>query len=96
MIERAAKLQMRRFIREIDFHRVPCETAIGIGRPAYEICQAAEDTGADLIITSTHGLTGFAHVLVGSVAEHVVRHAHCSVMVVPTRDCEGAEDRRQS
>ena len=37
-----------------------------------------------LIITSTHGLTGFEHVLIGSIAEKVVRHAPCSVLVVPS------------
>jgi universal stress protein A len=39
---------------------------------------------ADVIITSTHGLTGFKHVLIGSIAEQVVRHAPCSVLVVPS------------
>lgn len=47
------------------------------------VCQYAEDRGIDLIITSTHGDTGLAHVLIGSVAEHVVRYAHCPVLVVP-------------
>jgi universal stress protein A len=44
----------------------------------------AQDHDVDLIITSTHGWTGFKHVLIGSTAEHVVRHAPCSVLVVPS------------
>ncbi len=54
-----------------------------MGRPAEEICGYAEQHKIDLIITSTHGRTGFMHVLIGSVAEHIVRFAHSFVLVVP-------------
>ena len=54
------------------------------GSPAIEICNAAnQDVG--LIATSTHGRTGLGHVLIGSVAERVVRHARCPVLVIPAR-----------
>jgi len=36
-------------------------------------------------VISTHGRTGLGHLLIGSVAEHVVRHAHCPVLVIPAR-----------
>jgi nucleotide-binding universal stress UspA family protein len=49
------------------------------GSPAIE--PANED--ADLIVISTHGRTGFGQVLIGRVAERVVRHAHCPVLVIP-------------
>jgi Universal stress protein family len=49
-----------------------------------DICAFAKDHNVDLIITSTHGVTGLEHVLIGSIAEHVVRHAPCSVLVVPS------------
>jgi hypothetical protein len=49
-----------------------------------DICAFAKDHNVDLIITSTHGLTGLEHILIGSIAEHVVRHAPCSVLVVPS------------
>jgi nucleotide-binding universal stress UspA family protein len=55
-----------------------------MGAPMQEICTFAEEKDVDLIITSTHGLTGFKHVLIGSIAEQVVRHAPCSVLVVPS------------
>ena len=52
------------------------------GSPAARICNAAkEDT--DLIVICTHGRTGPGHLLIGSVAEHVVRYAHCPVLVIP-------------
>lgn len=38
----------------------------------------------DLIVTATHGSTGLTHVLLGSTAEHVVRYAHCPVLVMPS------------
>ena len=54
------------------------------GSPAVEICNAA-NAEADLIVISTHGRTGLGHLLIGSVAEHVVRYAHCPVLVIPSR-----------
>lgn len=54
------------------------------GSPAVEICKAANED-ADLIVISTHGRTGLGHILLGSVAEHVVRYAHCPVLVIPSR-----------
>jgi nucleotide-binding universal stress UspA family protein len=52
------------------------------GQPAHEIATCARDQGASLIVISTHGRTGLRHVLVGSVAENVVRYAPCPVLVV--------------
>ena len=54
------------------------------GSPVIDICGFTKDHDINLIITSTHGFTGFAHVLIGSIAEQVVRHAPCSVLVVPS------------
>jgi nucleotide-binding universal stress UspA family protein len=47
-----------------------------------EICSAADQLGVDLIVIGTHGRTGLSHVLLGSVAEKVVRHARCPVLTV--------------
>ena len=66
------------------FGTVEFETAITEGSPVLDICAFAKDHSVDLIITSTHGLTGFKHILIGSIAEQVVRHASCSVLVVPS------------
>lgn len=57
-------------------------TGIRHGRPAVEINDAAADIGCDLIVISTHGRTGWEHVLFGSTTEEVVRHASCPVLVV--------------
>ena len=47
------------------------------------ICDYAEKHGVDLIVIGTHGRTGVPRLLIGSVAEKVVRHSKCPVMVVP-------------
>lgn len=53
------------------------------GAPWHEVVAIAKDDPAiDLIVMGTHGRTGLKHVLLGSVAEKVVRHAPCAVLVV--------------
>jgi len=53
-----------------------------LGRPYVEITEAAKELEADLIVLATHGHTGLKHVLLGSTAERVVRHAPCPVLTV--------------
>jgi nucleotide-binding universal stress UspA family protein len=79
-----AERRMRELVRTVKFGRTKFETAITEGSPVLDICAFAKDHDVDLIITSTHGFTGFKHVLIGSIAEQVVRHAPCSVLVVPS------------
>ena len=55
---------------------------IEIGEPAHEIADFAETIGADLIVLPSHGRTGFRRLMIGSVAERVVRLAHCPVLVL--------------
>jgi nucleotide-binding universal stress UspA family protein len=76
--------QMRQFVGLAKFREVKFEVAVKVGPPVSEICACAEQRDVDLIITSTHGRTGFKHLLMGSVAEQVVSHAHRPVLVVPS------------
>lgn len=46
------------------------------------ICDYAQKIGADLIVIGTHGRTGLKHLMIGSVAERVVRHAPCPVLTL--------------
>ena len=52
------------------------------GDPGHEIVKLADALKAELIVMPSHGRTGLAHVLIGSVAERVVRLAHCPVLVL--------------
>jgi universal stress protein A len=65
------------------------ETELLEGAPWDRIVEAARTARADLVIMGTQGRTGLRHALLGSVAEKVVRHARCSVLVV-RREQEGA------
>lgn len=64
---------------------IPANTEVRSGRAYEQICEAAEDHGSDLVVISTHGYSGLKHLLLGSVAERVVRHAPCSVLVTRGR-----------
>lgn len=57
------------------------ETLLLEGVPYQEIVDHAKKWGADLIVMGTHGRSGFQRALIGSVAERVVRLAHCPVFV---------------
>jgi len=57
-------------------------TAKAVGEPAAEIVAAAEDGKYDAIVVGTHGRSGLAHMLLGSVAERVVRRAPMPVITV--------------
>jgi nucleotide-binding universal stress UspA family protein len=76
--------RMQRFLQTVRFRGVKVQTAITTGTPVTEICSFAAKKEVDLIITSTHGLSGLKKVSTGRVAEKVVRHAFCSVLVVPS------------
>ncbi|MBM3998936.1 MAG: universal stress protein [Planctomycetes bacterium] len=53
-----------------------------VGDPGHEVAAIAERTSADLIVVASHGRTGVKRLLIGSVAERIVRLAHCPVLVL--------------
>jgi universal stress protein A len=62
---------------------IECQSSSLRGFPPGELIRHAKKTGADLIVVGTHGRTGIAHAVLGSVAERVVQRAPCLVLVVP-------------
>ena len=66
-----------------------CQTRNVAGNPADEIVDYATKIGADLIVMGTQGRGGLRRVLLGSVAEKVLRAACCPVLVVPVRQSDG-------
>jgi nucleotide-binding universal stress UspA family protein len=62
--------------------KVRYRCAVGQGTPVDEIIRIAQEEKVDLIVIATHGHKGLKHLLLGSVAERVIRHAPCAVLVV--------------
>lgn len=62
--------------------QTPMTYRLETGHPAAEILRVAREEGADLIVLGTHGRTGLARLLLGSVAEVVLRKAACPVLTV--------------
>ena len=58
------------------------KSVVLVGNPGYQITDYAREIGADLIVLPSHGRTGIKRLLLGSVAERVVRLAHCPVLVL--------------
>jgi nucleotide-binding universal stress UspA family protein len=77
------ELQLSRRAAHVAAAGLACTTKIIEGRAVAQITQRGRDIGADLIVVGTHGRTGLAHVVLGSVAERVVRRAPCPVLTVP-------------
>jgi nucleotide-binding universal stress UspA family protein len=65
-----------------DVHDVEIHRVIYMGAPAELIVEYAQQHNSDLIVMGTHGRSGLSHLLLGSVAEKVIRCAPCPVMVV--------------
>ena len=61
---------------------LPITSTVRLGQPAVEIVELAAAWPADLLVLSTHGRTGLRHLLLGSVAEKVLRHTTCPVLVL--------------
>jgi universal stress protein A len=62
------------------------ETAVRWGEPVEEIVAYAREQAIDLVVVATHGRTGLSHVLLGSVAERIVREAPCPVLTIRDRE----------
>lgn len=77
----SARKKMENFLEE-ELEGFPAESVVTRGDVPEEIVRVAEEKGADLIVMGTHGRKGLEKVLLGSVAERVVKTASCPVMTV--------------
>ncbi len=80
---RNAEEHLEQFVREHDI-RGPqgIRLITRRGNPHEEICRFSSEEQVDLIVMATHGRTGLAHVLLGSVTEKVVQHARIPVLTI--------------
>ena len=85
-----SETQVIEMLSKLPAGNVPAEINIvrsaAHGSPVSEIVKYADANEIDVIVIGTHGRTGLGHVLMGSVAENVVRHATCPVLVVRGED----------
>jgi nucleotide-binding universal stress UspA family protein len=80
--ETAARERLDALLSKEEIERLRPEYALRLGTPAEEIVRYADARDVDLIIMGTHGRSGIAHALMGSVAEQVIRRAPCPVLLV--------------
>ncbi len=74
------------FLAEYDLAGITFD--VEVGPPGLIIADYAVESNADLIVISSHGYHGIKRMLLGSVAETVIRHAHCAVLVLRRTDAE--------
>jgi universal stress protein A len=91
MIRENAEAEMQEFLQDC---RVPPEVRVShhleSGEPASTILRVADQIGAGLVVVGTHGRTGVRHLLLGSIAEKLVRGAKVPVLTVPPPERLGA------
>ena len=68
--------------RAVTPHSTGVTCQVGRGQPSRQIIDVARERGIDVIVMGTHGRTGLAHLVTGSVAERVVRLAPCPVLTL--------------
>jgi nucleotide-binding universal stress UspA family protein len=74
--------ELKQFVQKHLGEDVDAECHVHSGDPVIRINQTVEETAADMIVTGTHGRTGLKHLLVGSVAESILREANVPVMCI--------------
>jgi len=77
-----ARRQLDETIAGLVLKELKARALLSHGDPAREIVQMAREENVDMIVIATHGLTGWQHLVFGSVAEKVVRFAECPVLTV--------------
>lgn len=83
-LQENARKEVEGVAKGLQAEGIPVDVEVRIGSPSQQIVQLAKALPADLIVMGTHGRTGVSHALLGSIAEKVVRKAHCPVMTVRT------------
>ncbi|MBQ17698.1 MAG: universal stress protein UspA [Planctomycetaceae bacterium] len=80
----STKKYFRDFLVDRGLDKINLE--VRVGDPGLQITDFSREIGADLIVISSHGYHGMKRLLMGSVAERVLRHADCPVLVLRRND----------
>jgi nucleotide-binding universal stress UspA family protein len=81
-LERQATTDLAQLVPEADAANVEVARVMAVGTPYRTIIETAEAEQVDLIVMATAGRTGFSHLVMGSIAERVVRTASCPVLTI--------------
>jgi universal stress protein A len=81
-LERQASNELARMLPETQGSNVEVARRVVVGIPYRKIVEVAETEKADLIVMTTHGRTGLSHLVMGSVAEKIVRTSPCPVLTI--------------
>jgi nucleotide-binding universal stress UspA family protein len=81
-LEQDARRELARILPEAETAHVAVTRLVEMGVPAQRILETATAEQVDLIVMATHGRTGLSHLVLGSVAERVVRLAPCPVLTI--------------
>jgi nucleotide-binding universal stress UspA family protein len=81
-MQEQATRALEQLLAQMPGARVEIARRVAVGIPAQRITEAAAADGVDLIVMATHGRTGLRHLLLGSVAERVIRLAPCPVLTI--------------
>jgi nucleotide-binding universal stress UspA family protein len=87
--EEHSQVLLKQFCHDAIQHLPKIRYLVDSGDPFEKIIDAAENHRIDLIVLATHGRTGLKRLLIGNVAEKVVRHAPCPVLTVKPRMTRG-------
>ena len=79
--EAATRQALERLLEPVQDAGLTGEVVLVHGVPWEEICCLARERQVKMVVMGTHGRTGLPHLLLGSVAENVVRHASCPVLI---------------
>jgi nucleotide-binding universal stress UspA family protein len=81
-LERQASNELAQMLLETQASKVDVTRRVVVGIPYRKIVEVAEEEKVDLIVMTTHGRTGLSHLVMGSVAERIVRTAPCPVLTI--------------
>jgi nucleotide-binding universal stress UspA family protein len=81
-LERQAHLDLAQLVPKAQDAPVEVRCQVVVGTPYYKIIEVAGAENVDLTVMATHGRTGLSHLMMGSVAERVVRMAPCPVLTI--------------
>jgi nucleotide-binding universal stress UspA family protein len=89
-----ARTRLDRLVEELFENDAKVQSEVLTGVPWHQVCGFAEQHRIELIVVATHGRTGLKHVLMGSVAERILQHAPCHVLIVKSHEDQLANAKR--